>query len=202
MNQPLGKFHRPRLGAGLREWAGRQVLPRRMPGDFQVVAQATFVKGFAVSTPRNCKACATPRRNSSSVGREAATSLVSIQPAELVPLTLIVSLLMSWYATKLKQAMAQKKAVEAILVEQGTVEYDYQFDEAGEEIKGAQGHGPAWLRVAGARSIRHGCSCPVDSAKGMEAVNGLLRLRSLSIDAMDDRGSPEVSSGYGRTGRT
>ncbi len=57
-------------------------------------------------------------------------------------LTLFVSLLMSWYAVKMKQAMAQKKAVEAILAEGGTVQYDYQIDEQGNVIKGAKGHGP------------------------------------------------------------
>ena len=72
----------------------------------------------------------------------------------LFVLTLIVSLLMSWHATKMKRATAQKNAVEAILAAGGTVEYDYQFDEQGISIKGATGRGPAWLaRFARARLL-------------------------------------------------
>ena len=106
-------------------------------------------------------------------------------------LTLIVSLLMSWYATKLKQALAQKKSVEAILAADGTVEYDYEFDEAGEEIKAAKGPGPAWLReLLGPDQFDTVVHVRVDSAKGMEAVNGLVRVRSLSIDAREDSEDP------------
>jgi len=106
-------------------------------------------------------------------------------------LTLIVSLLMSWYASKLKQVLAQKRAVEAILAEKCTVEYDYEFDEAGREIKGAKGHGPAWLRgLFGPDQFDTVVHVWVESAKGMEAVNGLARLRSLSIDARGNSEDP------------
>ena len=50
-------------------------------------------------------------------------------------------------------------------------------------IKGAKGHGPAWLReLLGPDYFDTVVHVNVGSVKGMEGVNGLVRLRSLSID--------------------
>ncbi len=197
MNHPLGKFHRPRFAAGLHDAARGQTLAHRLPAGVRLGGQATFAEALP-SVPRR-KKTAPPRR-----AEARPTNVVPPPPSEkprlrwyqyslrtLLLLTLIVSLFMSWYAAKMKHSMAQKKAVEAILAADGTVEYDYQFDEQGKEIKGAQGHGPAWLReLLGPDYFDTVVHAYVGSVKGMEAVNGLVRLRSLSIDVPEDGEDP------------
>ena len=69
--------------------------------------------------------------------------------------------------------------------------YDYQFDAQSKMIKGAKGRGPAWLRdLLGPDYFDTVVYVRVTSAKGMEGVNGLARLRSLSIDVPEDGEDP------------
>lgn len=195
MNHPLVKFHRPRSGAGLRDSARGQMPAHRPQAGIRLVGQSTVTEHLP-DVPGAAKT-ALPRRT------EVHPTNASPPPPEkprrrwyqyslrtLFLLTLIVSLFMSWHAVKLKQAMIQKKAVEAILAADGTVEYDFQFDEQGIVIKGAQGHGPGWLRdLLGPDYFDTVVHVDVASAKGMEAVNRLPRLRSLTI-TLDDKEHP------------
>ncbi len=191
MNHPLNRFHRPRSGKGLREWAHAHAPSCRMPDKLGTAAQPTFAAGFSISVPRIAKPAQRPAAFPPPRVEKPRRRWYQYSLRSLFLLTLIVSLLMSWYASKLKQVLAQKRAVEAILAEKGTVEYDYQFDEAGREIKGAKGHGPAWLRgLLGPDQFDTVVHVWVESAKGMEAVNGLARLRSLSIDARGNSEDP------------
>ena len=185
MNHPLAKFHRPRFGAGLREAARGQTPAHRLPLGIGLAGQPTFDADLFGVPP----AARTTLRRRTKVHP---TKVVPPPPAEkprlrwyqyslrtLFLLTLFVSLLMSWYAVKMKQAMAQKKAVEAILAEGGAVQYDYQIDEQGRAIKGAKGRGPGWLRkLLGPDYFDTVAYVHVVSAKGMDGVNGLVRLRS------------------------
>jgi hypothetical protein len=61
-------------------------------------------------------------------------------------LTFLVSLGMSWFATRMQRARQQKAAVEEIERLGGDVEYDYAVDQSGNPISGAVPPGPAWLR--------------------------------------------------------
>ena len=193
MNQPLVTFHRPRSGTGLRDSIRGQTPALCLPAGVWLAGQSEFaevlpgVRRAAKPKPRHV---VPPPPSEKSRLRWYQYSLRT-----LFLLTLIVSLLMSWHAVKMKNAMAQKKAVEAILAADGTVGYDYEFDEEGKEIKGAKGHGPAWLRgLLGPDYfdvVVHVC---VHSAKGMEGVNGLVRLRSLSIDVPEDGKGPSTTS--------
>jgi hypothetical protein len=100
----------------------------------------------------------------------------------LLVLMLLVSLLMSWFAVKRKRAIAQKKAVEAILEAEGTVEYDFQFDSNGAYVKGASGQGPEWLRdLTGPDYFDTAAYASVKNRKGIEAVNEFPHLRSLEV---------------------
>ena len=116
---------------------------------------------------------------------------------------LLVSLLMSWFAVKRKRALAQKRAVEAILAADGTVQYDYEFDENGEWVKGAIGHGLQWLRkLLGTDYFDNVASVQVGSKEGVEGLAGLADLKSIEIDVsevdtfadVDDyvKGVPEI----------
>jgi hypothetical protein len=108
-------------------------------------------------------------------------------------LTLIVSLLMSWHAVRMKRAKAQQKAVDAILAVNGWVQYDCQFDEQGNLDKGATGYGPAWLRkLLGPDYFDTTVDAAVETAEQMEAVNGLPRLKSLTIEVPPDKEDPLV----------
>jgi hypothetical protein len=49
MNHPLNRFHRPRSGKGLREWAHAQTPSCRMPDKLGTAAQPTFAAGFSIS---------------------------------------------------------------------------------------------------------------------------------------------------------
>ncbi len=72
---------------------------------------------------------------------------------------LFVSLLMSWYATKLQQAKAQKKAVAEILAAAARSSTTTNST-AGANGQGRQGPRPGMApRVARARLLRHGCAC-------------------------------------------
>ncbi len=188
MNHPLGKFHRPRFGVGLRDSARGQTPSHRVPGGLRPSGQTTFAEGLP-GLPR-AKNTAPRRRtevhpaNAPHPSKEKhRLRWYQFSLRTLFWLTLVVSLLMSWHAVKVKKAAAQKKAVETILAEGGTVEYDYQFDEQGQAIKGAKGRGPAWLRdLLGPDYFDTVVYVQVVSAQGMEGVNGLVRLRSLCID--------------------
>ncbi len=184
MNHPLVKFHRPRPRAGLRDAAGRQTITHRVPGGGPI-GPAMFTAGLpAMRRPKKVKRLPVmpPERPEKPRRRWYQYSLRT-----LFLLTLIVSLLMSWYAVKMKKALAQKKAVDAIVASGGGVGYDYEFDGEGVAVKGAKGHGPAWLRdFLGPDYFDTVAHANVDSVEGMEGVNGLPRLRSLSIDEPGD----------------
>ena len=116
-------------------------------------------------------------------------------------LMLFVSLFMSWFATKLQQAKAQKKAVAEILGADGTVEYDYQRDAQGQMIKGAKGRGPAWLRkLLGPDCFDTVAHVSVGSVKTLEALGRLPRLRSLDVavraDEVDALRGCEMQTGW------
>ncbi len=197
MNHPLGKFHRPCFGAGLRDLARGQTSAHRVTAGIRLAGQATFVEGPS-GIPRTAKTA--PRRRT------------EVHPTNVVPpsspekprlrwyqyslrtlflLTLIVCLFMSWYAVKVKKAMAQKKAVEAILAADGAVAYDFEFDQQGNATKGVKGHGPTWLRdLLGPDYFDTVVHVQVKSAKGMEGVSGLVSLRSLRINVPPGAGDP------------
>lgn len=46
MNHPLGKFHRPRFGVGLRNSAHGQTPSHRVPGGLRPSGQTTFAEGL------------------------------------------------------------------------------------------------------------------------------------------------------------
>jgi hypothetical protein len=189
MNHPLGKFHRPRHGAGLRDWVRGQTPPHRPPVGIGPAGQATFDEDLP-RVARAAKAIPAPFVPAPPAKRPR-LRWYQYSLRTLFLLTLIVSLLMSWYAVKLKKARAQKKAVDAILAAGDTVEYDYEFDEQGNEIKGAKGRGPAWLReLLGRDYFDTVVHVAVASVAGMDAVNGLVRLRSLSVLVPGDGEDP------------
>ncbi len=188
MKHPLGKFHRSRPAAGLRDSARSQA-PASAAG-WHAACRITNVCRRPV---RQVAAGSPPWKGRASSAGETAARLRWYQYSlrTLFVLTLIVSLLMSWHATKMKRATAQKNAVEAILAAGGTVEYDYQFDEQGISIKGATGRRPAWLRdLLGPDYFDTVAHVTVKSAEGMAGVNGLARLRSLSIYGREDDEDP------------
>jgi len=53
---------------------------------------------------------------------------------------------LGWLAMKMQRARKQREAVEVVLKAGGTVFYDYQLDETGAWIRGAQPTAPVWLR--------------------------------------------------------
>ena len=64
----------------------------------------------------------------------------------LLVFVLLLSVPLSWFAWKLQKARRQREAVEAIVEAGGYVYYDFQIDETGAEITGAQPTAPVWLR--------------------------------------------------------
>lgn len=65
----------------------------------------------------------------------------------LLVVILLLSVLLGWFALKLRQAERQRRAVEAIRKAGGTVFYDYQFhEESGTTTGVRESPVPAWLR--------------------------------------------------------
>jgi hypothetical protein len=64
----------------------------------------------------------------------------------LLVFVLAVSVSLGWFAWQLQKAKGHREAVEAIWAAGGLVMFDYQFDENGEWIAGAEPTTPAWLR--------------------------------------------------------
>jgi len=64
----------------------------------------------------------------------------------LLVFVVTVSMLLGWFAMEMQKAGKQREAVEAIVGMGRHVYYDFQIDEAGFEITGAQSTAPVWLR--------------------------------------------------------
>ena len=64
----------------------------------------------------------------------------------LFVLTLLFSLCMSWFATRMRRARNQHEVVAAITELGYEIRYDYQIDASGQEISGARPWTPEWLR--------------------------------------------------------
>lgn len=64
----------------------------------------------------------------------------------LLVFVVVLSVPLTWFAWRLEKARRQREAVEAILGLGGVVAYDYQVDESGEWIEGAEPTAPEWLR--------------------------------------------------------
>ncbi len=58
----------------------------------------------------------------------------------------LVSIGMSWVAVRIERARREREAVAAIVKLGGQVEYDYQVQQPGGPLPGADPPGPAWLR--------------------------------------------------------
>jgi hypothetical protein len=65
----------------------------------------------------------------------------------LLVLVVVVALPCSWLAVEMKKAKDQKEAVAAIKGLGGNLYYDYEFDDSGAWISGAEPATPAWLRA-------------------------------------------------------
>jgi len=100
----------------------------------------------------------------------------------LMLLTLVVSLVMSWVAVRMKSARQQKEAVEEVKKRGGRVFYDHQPFPAAI----AEPPGPAWLRnLLGqdffATVVAVGLFPPGPSDAGFEHLKSLTQLRELSL---------------------
>jgi hypothetical protein len=192
MNHPLMNFHRPRYGNGFVQsihglsssWRGKVgMLPDGRPmATYSFVPPKSTVARRKPVSPAAPPPFIPPKPKERRHWRWYQYSLRS-----LLVLTLLVSLAMSWYAVKMKRALAQKKAVEAILAAGGTVAYDYEFDESGDAVKGATGRGPTWLRgLLGPDYFDKVVNVDVNSKEGIEVLAGLTNLKSLMINTEVD----------------
>ena len=64
----------------------------------------------------------------------------------LLIVLVLLSLLLGWFALKIRQAQRQRQVVEAIQKAGGWVRYDFEVDESGAPIGGEKWPGLAWLR--------------------------------------------------------
>jgi hypothetical protein len=189
MKHPLGKFHRPRVGAGLCEAARGHTGARRLPAGVWLAGQGAPAEELDFAQ--------VPAKPSRRV-------FVRLPPPErprrrwyqyslrtLLLLMLIVCLFMSWHAVQVKRAIAQKTAVAAILDAGGSVTYDFQIDKQGNMIKGATGPGPAWLRdLLGPEYFDSVSHVSVLSVAGMDATTQLPRLKSLNVLVCGNQDDP------------
>jgi tetratricopeptide (TPR) repeat protein len=106
--------------------------------------------------------------------------------ATRLPTFLVVALAGCWFAGKCEKADKQREAAVAIQRAGGRILYDYQLDEMGNEIVGADLPGPAWLRSRlGDDFFRSIAAVEFWQAQGLdqtiEYVEELRQLRKLSL---------------------
>jgi hypothetical protein len=97
----------------------------------------------------------------------------------LLVFLLLLSVPLAWFAWRMQEARRQGEAVEAIVGMGGEVTYNYQIDEHGEWIPGAEPTTPAWLR----KSLGHDFFYDVTwvSFDGTQATDaGLEHLKGLT----------------------
>jgi hypothetical protein len=104
----------------------------------------------------------------------------------LLVFVLLLSVPLSWFAWKLQKARRQREAVEAIVEAGGYVYYDFQIDETGAEITGAQPTAPVWLRKSlGDDFFRAVTTVDLSGTQvtntGLECLRGLNNLKELYL---------------------
>ena len=195
MNQPLERFHRPRDNAGLREAASGRNARSHLPAKF-LDAKPCVIPDSVAASPAPTRApppAAPPPFAPAKPAEKRRRRWYQYSLRSLLILMLLVSLFMSWFTVKRKRALAQKKAVEAIVAADGIVQYDYEFDKNGDWVKGATGRGLQWLRkVVGTDYFDSVASVQVDSKEGVEGLAGLADLKSIEIDVTGFNASASV----------